>query len=101
MTLRSAAPTPIDARPVSWNCSTIAPIMASDWCWLRTLAALPGFLLQLNWNNALLRARGIELAPADAPSYFTDPSPTAEVVRQILGATIREGRARRQAAPCP
>ena len=24
--------------------------------------------------------------PADAPAYFTDPSPTAELVRQILGA---------------
>jgi DNA invertase Pin-like site-specific DNA recombinase len=37
-------------------------------------------------GHALLRARGIELVPADAPSYFTDPSPTAELVRQILGA---------------
>ena len=33
-----------------------------------------------------MRARGIELVPVDAPSYFTDPSPTAELVRQILGA---------------
>jgi DNA invertase Pin-like site-specific DNA recombinase len=24
--------------------------------------------------------------PVDAPTYFTDPSPTAEMVRQILGA---------------
>jgi DNA invertase Pin-like site-specific DNA recombinase len=37
-------------------------------------------------GHALLRGRGIELIPADAPSYFTDPSPTAEMVRQILGA---------------
>jgi DNA invertase Pin-like site-specific DNA recombinase len=37
-------------------------------------------------GHALLRARGIELVPADAPAYFTDPSPTAEMVRQILGA---------------
>jgi len=37
-------------------------------------------------GHALLRARGIELVPADAPTYFTDPSPTAEMVRQILGA---------------
>ena len=37
-------------------------------------------------GHALLRARGIELIPADAPTYFTDPSPTAEMVRQILGA---------------
>jgi DNA invertase Pin-like site-specific DNA recombinase len=29
---------------------------------------------------------GIELVPVDAPTYFTDPSPTAELVRQILGA---------------
>ena len=37
-------------------------------------------------GHQLLRERGIELVPADAPSYFTDPSPTAELVRQILGA---------------
>ena len=37
-------------------------------------------------GHALLRERGIELVPVDAPTYFTDPSPTAEMVRQILGA---------------
>jgi DNA invertase Pin-like site-specific DNA recombinase len=37
-------------------------------------------------GHALLRARGIELVPVDAPTYFTDPTPTAEMVRQILGA---------------
>ena len=37
-------------------------------------------------GHELLRGRGIELVPVDAPSYFTDPSPTAELVRQILGA---------------
>lgn len=37
-------------------------------------------------GHALLRARGIELVPVDAPSHFRDPGPTAELVRQILGA---------------
>lgn len=37
-------------------------------------------------GHALMKARGIELVPVDAPSYFTDPSPTAVMVRQILGA---------------
>jgi DNA invertase Pin-like site-specific DNA recombinase len=37
-------------------------------------------------GHALMMARGIELVPADAPTYFTDPSPTAVMVRQILGA---------------
>jgi DNA invertase Pin-like site-specific DNA recombinase len=37
-------------------------------------------------GHALLQARGIELVPVDAPTYFTDPTPTAEMVRQILGA---------------
>jgi DNA invertase Pin-like site-specific DNA recombinase len=40
-------------------------------------------------GHQLLRNRGIELVPADAPSYFTDPSPTAEFVRQILGAVAQ------------
>jgi hypothetical protein len=37
-------------------------------------------------GHALLRGRDIELIPIDAPSHFTDPTPTAEMVRQILGA---------------
>jgi DNA invertase Pin-like site-specific DNA recombinase len=37
-------------------------------------------------GHAHLRARGIELVPVDAPTYSTDPSPTAEMVRQILRA---------------
>jgi DNA invertase Pin-like site-specific DNA recombinase len=37
-------------------------------------------------GHQLLRGRGIELIPVDAPDHFTDPSPTAEMVRQILGA---------------
>jgi DNA invertase Pin-like site-specific DNA recombinase len=37
-------------------------------------------------GHALLLGRGIELVPVDAPSHFTDPTPTAEMVRQILGA---------------
>ena len=37
-------------------------------------------------GHALLKNLGIELIPVDAPTYFTDPSPTAEMVRQILGA---------------
>ena len=40
-------------------------------------------------GHELLRKRGIELVPVDAPSYFTDPSPTAELVRQILGAVAQ------------
>jgi DNA invertase Pin-like site-specific DNA recombinase len=40
-------------------------------------------------GHQLLRERGIELIPVDAPSYFTDPSPTAEFVRQILGAVAQ------------
>lgn len=40
-------------------------------------------------GHELLRARGIELIPVDAPTYFTDPSPTAELVRQILGAVAQ------------
>jgi DNA invertase Pin-like site-specific DNA recombinase len=35
-------------------------------------------------GHALLQAKRIELVPVDAPAYFTDPSPTAELVRQIL-----------------
>jgi DNA invertase Pin-like site-specific DNA recombinase len=40
-------------------------------------------------GHALLRERGLELVPVDAPTYFTDPSSTAEMVRQILGAVAQ------------
>lgn len=60
-------------------------------------------------GHSLLRALGIELVPVDAPTYFTDPSPTAEMVRQILGAVsqfekagivakLRHARDRKRAA---
>jgi DNA invertase Pin-like site-specific DNA recombinase len=34
----------------------------------------------------LLKAQGITLLPVDAPEYCTDDTPTAVMVRQILGA---------------
>jgi DNA invertase Pin-like site-specific DNA recombinase len=37
-------------------------------------------------GHAMLQREGIELIPVDAPTFFTDPTPTAEMVRQILGA---------------
>lgn len=37
-------------------------------------------------GHSLLKARGIELIPVDAPDHFTDDTPTATMVRQILGA---------------
>ena len=37
-------------------------------------------------GHGLLKARGIELIPVDAPDHFTDETPTATMVRQILGA---------------
>lgn len=40
-------------------------------------------------GHALLKTLGIELIPVDAPDFFTDPSPTAEMVRQILGAVAQ------------
>jgi DNA invertase Pin-like site-specific DNA recombinase len=40
-------------------------------------------------GHALLRKRGIELIPVDAPTCFTDPSPTAVMISQILGAVAQ------------
>ena len=44
-------------------------------------------------GHAMLQAKGIELVPVDAPTHFTDPTPTAEMVRQILGAVAQFERA--------
>jgi DNA invertase Pin-like site-specific DNA recombinase len=37
-------------------------------------------------GHDLLKARGIAIVPVDAPMYFTEDTPTATMVRQILGA---------------
>jgi DNA invertase Pin-like site-specific DNA recombinase len=37
-------------------------------------------------GHELLKAEGIELIAADAPDHFVDETPTANMVRQILGA---------------
>jgi DNA invertase Pin-like site-specific DNA recombinase len=42
-------------------------------------------VVQLTGHD-LLKAQGITLLPVDAPDYFTDETPTAVMVRQILGA---------------
>jgi DNA invertase Pin-like site-specific DNA recombinase len=64
-------------------------------------------------GHALLLKRGIELVPVDAPTHFTDPTPTAEMVRQILGSVSQfekaslvaklkgaRGRKKREAGRC-
>jgi hypothetical protein len=33
-----------------------------------------------------LRARGVELIPTSAPDFFTQDTPTATLIRQVLGA---------------
>jgi DNA invertase Pin-like site-specific DNA recombinase len=42
-------------------------------------------IVQLTGHD-LLKARGITLIPVDAPEHFTTDTPTAVMVRQILGA---------------
>ncbi len=37
-------------------------------------------------GHSKLQDLGYELIPADAPTYFTDDTPTAQMVRSILGA---------------
>jgi DNA invertase Pin-like site-specific DNA recombinase len=37
-------------------------------------------------GHDLLKARGIALIPVDAPNYFTEETPTAVLIRQVLGA---------------
>jgi len=42
-------------------------------------------IVQLTGHD-LLKARGITLIPVDAPDYFTAETPTAVLIRQVLGA---------------
>src|SRR5262245_9987479 len=37
-------------------------------------------------GHDMLRALGIDLIPASAPDFFTEETPTAVLVRQVLGA---------------
>jgi len=42
-------------------------------------------IVQLTGHD-LLKARGIALIPVDAPDYFMEETPTAVLIRQVLGA---------------
>ena len=42
-------------------------------------------LVQLTGHD-LLKARGITLIAASAPTHFTEDTPTARLIRQVLGA---------------
>jgi DNA invertase Pin-like site-specific DNA recombinase len=51
-------------------------------------------LMVLELGYSRLRAEGIDLIAADKPDTFTDDSPTARMVRQILGAVAEFDKAR-------
>lgn len=40
-------------------------------------------------GHDLMKAKGYQLIPVDSPDYFTDETPTAVMVRQILGAVAQ------------
>ena len=40
-------------------------------------------------GHDLLKVQGYDLIPADAPDHFTDETPTAVMVRQVLGAVAQ------------
>jgi DNA invertase Pin-like site-specific DNA recombinase len=37
-------------------------------------------------GHAFLKSQGVSLIPTTAPDYFTEDTPTARLVRQVLGA---------------
>lgn len=45
-------------------------------------------VVQLTGHD-MLKVRGIALIPVDSPAYFTEDTPTATMVRQILGAVAQ------------
>jgi DNA invertase Pin-like site-specific DNA recombinase len=51
---------------------------------------------------AMLKARGFDLIAADSPTSFLDDTPTARLIRQVLGRSlgVREGHAGGQTAGC-
>ena len=40
-------------------------------------------------GHYMLRARGIDLIPASSPTFFVEDTPTAVLVRQVLGAVAQ------------
>jgi hypothetical protein len=47
-------------------------------------------------GHDMLKGLGISIIPASAPDFFTEETPTAVLVRQVLGGdlSIREGERR-------
>jgi DNA invertase Pin-like site-specific DNA recombinase len=78
---------PIDARP---GFRSLLAYMA-DHADVRTILVESAsrfardLIVQLT-GHQLLRSRGIELIPVDAPDHFTAETPTATLIRAVLGA---------------
>ena len=49
----------------------------------------------------MLRGLGIAIIPASAPDFFTEDTPTAVLVRQVLGAIAQFEKARQRMAQRP
>src|SRR6516162_1314729 len=47
-----------------------------------------GLIAQLTGHDHL-KSLGVELVPASAPDFFLQSTPTAELVRQVLGAVAQ------------
>lgn len=77
---------PVDARPGFSNLLAYCAEHGVSVVLVENASRFARDLVVQLTGHALLKARGIELIPVDAPTYFTDPSPTAVMVRQILGA---------------
>jgi DNA invertase Pin-like site-specific DNA recombinase len=77
---------PIDARPAFINMLAWCRENDIDLIIVENASRFARDLVVQLTGHDMLRDMGIELIPADAPDYFTDDTPTATMVRQILGA---------------
>ncbi len=77
---------PIDARPAFTALMAFCGNGGPKIVLVETASRFARDLVVQLTGHALMKQAGVELIPVDAPNHFTDPTPTAELVRQILGA---------------
>ncbi|MER9231254.1 recombinase family protein [Mesorhizobium sp. M0622] len=77
---------PVDARPGFQDLLDYLAGNGARVILVENVSRFSRDLIVQETGHKLLQNLGYELVPVDAPSHFTDDTPTAAMVRQILGA---------------
>jgi hypothetical protein len=85
MTPRSAAPTPCTSARASPPCWRGSPATACAVILVETALRFARDILVQETGHRYLKELGVELIAANSPGAFLDDTPSAKLIRQLLG----------------